>query len=84
MKPPRPRNVDTKGTLARVERNVRIARHAGWRLQLLVGGSEPVEPPGSPEWLALLSPEEREARNELSPVGWANSFHIGWRGVTGE
>lgn len=69
---------DAKGTLARVERNVRIARHNGMRL---AQGGKPLEVADRDhmgEWRFWSTVEERQARTELSPGLWLASFTTGW------
>jgi hypothetical protein len=82
MRAARQRQVDTKGTLARVEKNVRIARHCGARIRTLRDCVADYYDPRCPGLLDLLSPDERQARGELSPGLWINSFRIGWKGMT--
>lgn len=84
MKPPRPKQVDTKGTLARVERNANIARAAGARVRREHPGLN--MPVGSPRdrMRELLLPDERAACAEMSPGLWIKCFSEGWRGMTGE
>lgn len=74
---------DVKGTLARVERNVRIAQHCGLRMSKIVTGDPYSFDPRSLELLHLFSAEERQARGELSPGLWVKSFTDGWCGVNG-
>lgn len=83
MRAPKVRQVDTKGTLARVERNVRIARSLGARVRR--DGLDPgiITNPRSAEWLPLLSPDERQARGELSPGLWIVSVVGGASGLPG-
>ena len=77
------RQRDTKGTLARVERNVRIARAAGARFVRAKWRDEWYRSPRSAELLPFLSPIEREARNEMSPGVWMRCFREGLDGPDG-
>jgi hypothetical protein len=83
MNQPKPRNRDTKGTLARVDRNVAIAQCAGMRLRAVAGDNAMLINAyhlGDPLY---LEGDERQARSEMSPGLWLKSYVEGWNAVGG-